>query len=104
MATSASHWLLRYQYVPDIDARRGPYRAEHLARFWEQVDSGKVILGGGAGDPVSEGIILWSVDDPAQIHEFVKGDPYVTAGLVTGYDVVPWRTVIGDLADNPLRP
>ena len=98
------HYLLRYRYVDGIDAKRGPYRDEHLKRFWVEVDAGRVLLGGGAGDPVSEGIIVWSVDDPQVIHEFVEGDPYTTAGLVTSYDVVPWRTVIGDIADNPLRP
>jgi hypothetical protein len=98
------HYLLRYRYVEGIDALREPFREEHLRRFWAEVDAGRVFLGGGAGDPVSEGIIAWSVDDADVIHEFVKGDPYMSAGLITSYDVVPWRTVIGDRADNPLRP
>ena len=98
------HYLLRYAYVEGIDSLREPYRAEHLSRFWTQVDAGRVVLGGGAGDPVSEGIIVWHVEDPQVIHDFVKHDPYMTAGLITSYDVVPWRTVIGVLADNPLRP
>ena len=104
MTGTSSHWLLRYQYVADIASRRGPYRDEHLARFWAEVDAGRVVLGGGAGDPVSEGIILWSVDDPGVIHDFVTQDPYMTAGLITSYDVVPWHTVIGESANNPLRP
>lgn len=98
------HYLLRYRYVEGIDSLREPYRDEHLRRLWEQADAGHVVIGGGAGDPVSEGIIVWSVDDPTVIHDFVTGDPYMTAGLITSYDVVPWRTVIGELADNPLRP
>ncbi|MCR6713241.1 MAG: YciI family protein [Demequina sp.] len=98
------HYLLRYQYVDGIDAKRGPYRDEHLTRLWAEADAGRVLIAGGAGDPVSEGIIAWSVDDPQLIHEFVKGDPYMTAGLITSYDVVPWRTVVGDAAAEPLRP
>ncbi|MGC4174145.1 YciI family protein [Demequina sp.] len=98
------HYLLRYQYVVDIGERRGPFRDEHLSRFWQQADAGRVVLAGAAGEAGNEGIIVWSVDDPSEIHEFVTGDPYMTAGLVTSYDVVPWNTVVGDLAANPVRP
>lgn len=99
-----THYLLRYQYVENIDALRGPYRDEHLTRLWTESDAGRVLIAGGAGDPVSEGIIAWSVEDPQVIHDFAAGDPYMTAGLITSYDVVPWRTVVGELAASPLRP
>ena len=98
------HYLLRYQYVADIDSRREPHRAEHLRDLWAECDAGRVILAGGAGDPISEGIIVWDVEDPAVIHVFAERDVYMTAGLITGYDVVPWRTVVGDLASTPVRP
>ena len=98
------HYLLRYQYVDGIDSLREPYRKEHLSRMWAEADAGRLFLAGGAGDPVSEGIIAWDVDDPQVIHDFVVGDPYMTAGLITSYDVVPWRTVVGDHAATPLRP
>lgn len=98
------HYLLRYQYVEGIDLLREPYRDEHLSRMWAEADAGRLFLAGGAGDPVSEGIIVWDVDDPQVIHDFVVGDPYMTAGLITSYDVVPWRTVVGELASAPLRP
>jgi uncharacterized protein len=98
------HYLLRYAYVADIDAKREPHRAEHLSRLWDEADAGRVVIAGGAGDPVSEGIIVWNVDDPAVIHEFAERDAYMKAGLITSYDVVPWRTVVGDLAATPVRP
>jgi uncharacterized protein YciI len=98
------HYLLRYQYVENIDSLREPYRDEHLSRMWAEADKGLLVLAGGAGDPISEGIIVWDVDDPQVIHDFAAGDPYMTAGLITSYDVVPWRTVVGEFASEPLRP
>ena len=98
------HYLLRYQYVDGIDSLREPFRDEHLTRLWAEADAGRVLIAGGAGDPVSEGIIAWDVDDPQVIHDFAVGDPYMTAGLIMSYDVVPWRTVVGEQAATPLRP
>lgn len=98
------HYLLRYQYVDGIDALREPYRAEHLSRMWAEADAGRLVIAGGAGDPISEGVIVFDVEDPAHIHAFAENDPYMKAGLITSYDVVPWRTVVGALAHTPLRP
>jgi hypothetical protein len=98
------HYLLRYSYVEDIDALRAPYRDQHLSDLWAEADAGRVVIAGGAGEPVSEGIIVWDVDDPQVIHDFAERDAYMTAGLITEYDVVPWRTVVGDDAQTPLRP
>lgn len=98
------HYLLRYRYVEDIDSLREPYRAEHLRRMWVEADAGRLLVAGGAGDPVTEGVIVWNVDDPGIIDDFAQSDPYMTAGLITSYDVVPWRTVAGPLAANPIRP
>jgi len=98
------HYLLRYQYVEGIDGLREPYRDEHLSRLWAEADAGRVLLAGGAGDPVSEGIIVWEVEDPSVIDAYAQADPYMTAGLITSYDVVPWRTVVGEQAQAPLRP
>lgn len=98
------HYLLRYQYVEDIDARREPHRAAHLSALWREADAGRVMIAGGAGEPISEGIIVWDVDDPAVIHDFARADAYMHAGLITAYDVVPWRTVVGEHATTPIRP
>ena len=98
------HYLLRYSYVEGIAELRAPYRDEHLSLLWAEADAGRVLLAGAAGDPVSEGIIVWDVDDPAVIDEFVSRDPFMTAGLIASYDVVPWHTAVGAQAKTPLRP
>lgn len=98
------HYLLRYSYVEGIDSLREPHRDQHLSDLWEQADAGRVVLAGAAGEPVTEGVIVWDVEDPQVIHDFAKRDAYMVAGLITSYDVVPWRTVVGQAAASPLRP
>lgn len=98
------HFLLRYHYVPDIAERRGPFRDEHLRRLWAEADAGRVIVAGAVGDPAVEAVILWDVEDPAEIADFAAGDPYLTAGLITSYDVVAYHSVVGDIAATPVRP
>ncbi len=40
------HYLLIYDYVPDVLTRRGQFRAAHLALAWQAVDRGELLLGG----------------------------------------------------------
>jgi uncharacterized protein YciI len=37
------------------------------------------------------------------IEEFVKNDPYVKNGLILSYKILPWTTVIGKDAQNPIK-
>ncbi len=98
------HYLLFYDLAADYLARRGEYRAEHLALAWRWADRGTLLVGGAVGDPVEGAILFFSCDGPGTVEEFVRQDPYVTNGLVTGWRVRPWTTVVGELAATPLRP
>lgn len=98
------HFLLFYDFVPDYLARREQFRNEHLKLAWESHKRGELVLAGAAGDPVDCGILLFQGDSPAAAEAFAKGDPYVTAGLVTKWQVLPWRTVVGETAATPVRP
>lgn len=88
------HQVLLYDYVDDILERRGPYREAHLARLDEWARSGRMIGAGALGDPPTGAAIVFRVDDAAEIERYVEGDPYVDAGLVTGWRVVPWSVAI----------
>lgn len=87
--------VVRYEYVPDVLARRAPHREGHLAHWAPLVTSGHLCLGG-ALDPPSDGalLILRGVTAEA-ITEKIRDDPYVTAGLVPSHTVTPWNVVIG---------
>lgn len=98
------HFLLFYDVSEDYLERRVQFRAEHLSLAWEFVDRGKLLLGGALSEPVDQAILLFLAENPSEIEEFVRRDPYVIHGLVKQWRVREWKTVAGDQAANPLRP
>lgn len=89
----AAHRILFYDYVEDVLARRAPYREAHLERIVEQRDAGRVVMAGALGEPPHGAAIVFADVDEAEIEAFVTADPYVQAGLVTGWRIEPWAVV-----------
>jgi uncharacterized protein YciI len=98
------HYLLLYDYVPDIVDRRGPHRAAHLAHASAAVDRGELVLGGALANPTDGAVLLFKSDSPAVVERFVDLDPYVLNGLVTRWRVREWTTVVGADAQVALPP
>ncbi|MBB4100020.1 YciI-like protein [Sphingomonas kyeonggiensis] len=96
------HWLLRYTTTPDYLERRAAFREAHLALAWAAADSGDLILGGAVGDPPESALLLFA--NAAAARAFAEADPYVANGLVARWEVLPWNTVVGAQAANPIRP
>ena len=88
------HHCLFYDYVEDVASKREPYRDDHLAHARAWKDDGHIVMAGALGDPPHGALFVFLVDDPAQVDEFVAGDPYVAGGIVTGHRVVPWTVVV----------
>lgn len=99
-----NHYLLFYDFVPDILERRGPYRNEHLKRAWEAQARGELVLAGAFADPTDGSAALFKAESAETVERFAKGDPYVLAGLVKRWHVRTWTTVVGESATNPVRP
>ncbi len=97
-----AHWLLRYTLAPDYLVRRSEYRDAHLKRAWAASQRGELLLGGAVGDPVDSALLLFTDADAARA--FAGADPYVTSGIATGWQVLPWATVAGEQAATPVRP
>jgi uncharacterized protein YciI len=97
------HYLLIYTLSPEYLARRGEFRAEHLALAWAASDRGELVLGGALTDPVDEAVLLFKGGSPAVAERFVEMDPYVANGLVTEWRIRPWMTVVGLDATTPVR-
>lgn len=97
-----AHWLLRYALAPDYLARRPEHRDAHLAAAWAAAGRGELLLGGAVGDPVEEALLLFTSRVAAEA--FAAADPYVLHGLVTGWRVLPWATVVGAEAATPVHP
>ena len=96
------HYLLIYEVVDGYVERRQPYRQEHLQLAQDFADRGELELGGALTDPVDRAILLFDVEDPKRIDEFVRQDPYVRHGLVRSWQVRKWMTVIGKTAQVKL--
>ncbi len=87
------HHLLLYVYPDDMAERRGPYRDEHLRRIRVEKDAGRIAMAGAIGDPINGGAMAWTGATVDEIEAFVKGDPYLAAGLILSYRIEPWTLV-----------
>lgn len=93
-----NHFLLFYDYVPDVVERRAPFRDEHLRLAREAASRGELLLGGAYADPVDGAVLVWRVADKATVERFVASDPYVKNGIVTRHRIRPWTVVVGSAA------
>lgn len=98
------HFLLFYDYVPDVLERRPAFRGPHIQYARQSVARGELLLGGAFADPVDGAVLLFSAPSKDLVEDFARKDPYVTGGLVTRWRVRAWTTVIGEGAANPLPP
>jgi uncharacterized protein YciI len=96
-----AHFLLSYDLSPDYLARRDQFRSAHLDLAWDAADTGALLLGGAVGEPVDSALLLFTDRDAAEA--FARADPYVAEGLVTGWRITRWHTVVGKDAATPLR-
>ena len=87
------HLLLLYQYVDDMVDRRAPHREAHLERIRAEQSAGTVTLAGALGNPPTGGAIVFKGVERDHVEQFVAGDPYVQAELVTSWRVEPWGLV-----------
>lgn len=97
------HYLLIYDAAPGYAERRVPFRAAHLAHAWAAAERGELLLGGALADPLDGAVLLFDCSSPEPVEAFARADPYVLNGLVAGWRVRAWTTVVGALARAPLR-
>jgi uncharacterized protein YciI len=98
------HYLLIYDLAADYLQRRDEFRAEHLRLAWDASKRGELILAGALANPADNSVLLFQGDSPAVAERFVAADPYVAHGIVTGWRVRLWNTVVGPLAATPVDP
>jgi uncharacterized protein YciI len=95
MIAAMKHFLLFYHYVPEYLERRVPLRAAHFAHARAANARGDLQLAGACtdGDPI--GVLVFKTTDRGPVEQFAREDPYVLKGLVTGWEVREWTTVMG---------
>jgi uncharacterized protein YciI len=97
------HYLLCYDLAPDYLERRGQFRDEHLKLAWDAQERGEIVIAGALADPADMAVLMFQAESPEVVERFAKTDPYVIHGLVTGYRVRQWNTVVGEFAATPVR-
>ncbi|HEX9308775.1 MAG TPA: YciI-like protein [Anaeromyxobacter sp.] len=89
------YFTLSYEYVPDVLEKRTPFRAEHLANATALHAAGKLVFAGAYDPPTDGALFVFKVDSAAEVEAFVRNDPYVKNGVVTGHRIRPWNVVVG---------
>jgi uncharacterized protein YciI len=89
------HYLLIYDYVENAVERRAPHRAEHIALARAAHERGELVMAGAFADPVDGAVFVFRAGSPSVVEGFVRRDPYVRGGIVTGWRIRPWTVVIG---------
>lgn len=97
------HFLLFYEVAPDYLDRRAEFRADHLKLAWEACERGELVLAGALAEPVDGAVLLFEGESAEVAERFAEADPYVRNGLITGWRVRPWTTVVGEGAASPVR-
>ena len=87
------HYLLFYDYVADVVAKRDPFRPAHLDLARSFNADGRLKLAGAYADPVDGALFVFTSREAAE--EFVSRDPYVANGLVPAHRIREWNVVIG---------
>ena len=96
------HFMLLYEYVPDMATRRAPLRAQHLALVQRLHAEGTLLMAGAWSDPLDGAALVFNAFDRTAVEQFVKQDPYVSNSLVTKWRIREWNLVVGaDPAHSP---
>lgn len=90
------HFILCYDVVDDYVTKRVPFRGAHLALARAAHERGELVLAGALANPADGAVLVFRGPTAAAAEAFAREDPYVKNGVVTGWRVREWTTVIGD--------
>jgi uncharacterized protein YciI len=104
---AAIQYLLKYDYIPDVLEKRGPFRERHLELAKQLIAEGKCLSGGPTtptttvGDKEQQATAtvaptgaLFIFTDKNAAKQFVDQDPYVSNGIVSGHVIEEWNIVV----------
>ncbi len=94
------YYLLFYDYCENVIERRTPYREGHLKLARESLERGDLVMAGALTDPVDGAVFVFRTSDTTRIEEFIRSDPYVSNGIVTGWRIRGWTVGVGGATDQ----
>jgi uncharacterized protein YciI len=86
-------FAVEYRYVEDVPKRHA-VRPEHRDFLRGLAEQGKV-LAAGAWTADDGGLLLFDVDDEAEMRKILDNDPYKAAEVIASTKVTPWTPVLG---------
>jgi hypothetical protein len=95
------HYILFYDLVSDYLARRVQFRSLHLEHVRRAHERGELVLAGALADPADGAVLVFNGPTREKAEAFARADPYVANGLVTGWRVRKWMTVVGEGSTPP---
>lgn len=90
------YFVLFYRTVENYVEKRAPYRSEHLAHAQAAYERGEIVLAGALDEPADGALLIFKGPDDTAAKSFATHDPYVQNGLITSWEVRPWRVVVGE--------
>ncbi len=90
-------FAVRYEYVPDMQTRRDPHRADHIAFLRAAAEQGRLVLAGALTDPVDTGWLVVRAESEHAAYAMVHEDPYARAGLILSITVRPIAVVVPEV-------
>ena len=88
------YYILFYKTVDNYVEKRAPYRSNHLAHAQEAYDRGEIVLAGALDEPADAAVLIFK--DGMAAKRFAENDPYVQNGLISSWEVRPWKVVVGN--------
>ncbi len=88
------YYALLYDVVDDFLQRRAPIRETYLELVRAAHQRGDILMAGSFRDPSDGALLLFRVENEAQVADFAKADPYVIEGLVTAWRVRRWTEIL----------
>lgn len=89
------YFILFYTTVDNYIEKRKQYRQAHLTYAEASHKRGELAMAGALDDPADSAVLLFQGDSPKAAEDFAKNDPYVLNGIITEWNVRPWKVVIG---------
>lgn len=80
-----------YEMAPDALSKVMAHYPMHRARLEEFHARGLLLTAGSLGNPPESAMAVFTTREAAE--EFIKGDPFVTNGLVSKWRLVEWNVV-----------
>jgi uncharacterized protein YciI len=88
-------FILTYEYVDDMPARRPAFKDAHVAQLKESQQRGEALFAGVLPGTPEGAMCVFRADSAAAVEAFAKADSYMTAGLIKEWRVREWNVAIG---------